>query len=221
MGRSELVAMMWVCAPTTVNSSAVLSRRSRSSVPIRSKSGSAESSWASDLGVLQKLAHAHLERRVRQLARILQSLAHLELEPAVDAAIEELQGEVIHHQDRRHRERAEDRDRAALEARAGNVAAVVAHQPGELRRQQDQQSQQSRDVDEQDPRQPAVELRRILRGRGEQIERDHPQRDAEGAEHRRAVFADYGCSVHVYQSLSRCHSLTQNISTRMLKGTLP
>ena len=32
------------------------------------------------------------------------------------------------------------------------------------------------------------------------------------AEHGGAVFADHGCSVHVYQSLSRCQSLTQNIT---------
>ena len=174
-----------------------------------------------DLGVLQELPHAHLERRMRQLAGILQSLTDLELEPAVDAAIEELQGEVIHHQDRRHCEGAEDRDGAPLQARTGDMPAVVAHQAGELRREQYQQSQQPGDVDEQNPRQPAVEFRRILRGRGKEIERSHPQRDAEGAEHRRTIFSDYGCSVHVYQSLSRCHSFTQNISTRKLKGTLP
>ncbi len=173
------------------------------------------------LGVLQELAHTHLERRVRQLARVLQALAHLQLEPTVDAAIEELQREVIHHQNRRHRERAEDRHRAALEARTRHVPAKVLHQARQLRRQQHHQSQQTRDVDEQNPRQPAVEFRGILRGGSQQVERDQPQHHAYGAEHGRAVFANYGCSVHVYQSLSRCHSLCQNISRRRLNGTLP
>ena len=46
MGRSELVAMICIWAPTTVNSSAALSRRSRSKVVMRLKSGSPDSSCA-------------------------------------------------------------------------------------------------------------------------------------------------------------------------------
>ena len=73
------------------------------------------------LGVLQKFAYAHFERGVRQFARVLEPLADLDLEPAVDAAIEELQRKIIDHQDRRHCQRAEDRDRAPLESRARHV----------------------------------------------------------------------------------------------------
>ena len=36
-----------------------------------------------------------------------------------------------------------------------------------------------------------------------------------------AVLAYYGSSVHVYQPLSRCHSLTQNIRIRSVSGTAP
>jgi hypothetical protein len=37
----------------------------------------------------------------------------------------------------------------------------------------------------------------------------------------RTVPAGYGWNVHVYQSLSRCHSRTQNIRMRMDSGTEP
>src|SRR5450759_845060 len=102
-----------------------------------------------------------------------------------------------------------------------HVPAVVPHQLRELRCQQHHEGEQTRDVDQQNPRQPAVEFGGILRGRSQHEQRDQPQHHAQCAEHGRTVFTNYGCSAHVYQSLSRCHSLTQNISTRRLNGTLP
>ena len=96
--------MICVCAPTMVNSSArafaplAIERRR----PARNRE-LADKLVGHHLGVLQELPHPHLERGVRQLARVLQSLAHLQLEPAIDAAIDELQGEVIDHQDRARR----------------------------------------------------------------------------------------------------------------------
>jgi hypothetical protein len=79
--------MICVGTPSTVNSSAPLSRRSRSSVENRLKS-----------------------------ARVLEALRHLDLEPAVDAAAQELQSEVIHDQDRSDGEHAEYRDGAPFKA---------------------------------------------------------------------------------------------------------
>ena len=61
----------------------------------------------------------------------------------------------------------------------------------------------------------------VLRSRRQQVQRHQPRRDADAAEQSRTVFADHNCSVHVYHSLSRCHSLTQNMSMRTVKGTLP
>ena len=164
------------------------------------------------LGVLQELAHPHVERRARQLARVLQALADFELEPAVDAAIQELQREVIDHQDRRDRERAEDRDRACLEPRTRDVPAIVAHELESLT------ASSANSVSR-----PEILTSRIHgshRSNTPSFARRTPADRAQPAtarrrcaEHGRAVFADHGCSVHVYQSLSRCHSLTQNIST--------
>ena len=139
----------------------------------------------------------------------------------VDAAIDELQGEVVDHQDGRDGQGAENRHRARLQARPWGMPAEVAHQVRELAGEQHEQREQPADIDQQNPRQPAVELGRILRGRREQIQRGQPQCNSYRAEHRGAVLADHGCSVHVYQSLSRCQSLTQNISTRRLNGTVP
>ena len=62
--------MMRVCAPTTVNSIAVLSSRWRSSDACQLKIGQADQRMRDHLRVLQEFAHAYIERRMRQLARI-------------------------------------------------------------------------------------------------------------------------------------------------------
>src|ERR1700685_1920533 len=99
---------------------------------------------------------------MRQLARVLQALTHFQLEPTVDAAIDELQGEIIDHQNRRDRESAEYRHCPPLEARPGNMPAIVAHQARELAGKQYDQGEQTRDIDQQDPRHPLLESRRVL-----------------------------------------------------------
>jgi hypothetical protein len=49
------------------------------------------------------LAHAHLERRARQHQRIVEAAADLDIEPAVNAANQELHREEVHEQDRQRR----------------------------------------------------------------------------------------------------------------------
>ena len=110
------------------------------------------------LRVLQEFSYPHFERGMRKLARVLQSLTHLQLEPAIDAAIDELQGKVIDDQNRRDGQSAENRYRASFQARPRDMPAVVAHQVRELAGEQHQQCEQPRDIDQQDPRQPLVEL---------------------------------------------------------------
>jgi hypothetical protein len=142
-----------------------------------------------DLRVLQEFTHPHLDRGMRQLLRIAQSLADFHLEPAVDPAIDELQRKVVDDQDGRHRECAEDRDRAPLQARSRHVPPVIAHQTRKLGGQQHEQGQQPRDVDEQNPRQPLLEQRRVLHRFAEQVQRHQPQHHADGAQHGRTVLA--------------------------------
>ncbi len=101
------------------------------------------------------------------------------------------------------------------------MPAVFTRETQELADEQREQSQHARDVDQQDPRQPAVEFLRVLRGGRQQKQGHEPQGDADAGEHRGAVLAYYGSSVHVYQPLSRCHSLTQNIRIRNVSGTAP
>ena len=88
------------------------------------------------LGVARILAHAQIQRGARQHQRIVQALLHLDLKPAVDAAIQELQREQIHDEQRRDHQRAENGNRARRQARAGNVRAIVAHELPDLAREQ-------------------------------------------------------------------------------------
>ena len=101
------------------------------------------------------------------------------------------------------------------------MLAIVPDQLRQLAGEQHREGEQPGDVDQQYPRQPALEGLRVLGSRGEQEQGREPQCDADGAEHRGTVLADYGWSVHVYQSLSRCQSLTQNMTTRKVNGTEP
>ncbi len=177
IGRSdsELVAMIRACAPTTVNS------MRRAVAPLAIQRGrqlkilQCRQRMRHALRVLQKLPLAHLQRRVRQLARILQSLADLQFEPAVDAAVQELQGEIIDDQDWRHGQRAEYRHRAPLETRPRHMPAKVAHQARELAGQQHDQRDQPEMLTSRIHGSHFSNFCRVLRGRGQQIQRNQPQ----------------------------------------------
>jgi hypothetical protein len=114
--------------------------------------------------IRQVLAHAHFERRARQHQGVVEALADLDVEPAVDALAQELHREEVHEQDRQRRQHAEDPHHARLEPRTDDVPAPVADQLRELRAQQADQDDEARDVDPEDPRMQPAELLRVLRG---------------------------------------------------------
>ena len=152
--------------------------------------------------------------------RIVQSLLHLDLEPAVDAAVDELQRGQVDDEQRRDHQRAEDAHGARGEARAGHVRAVVADQLPQLARQQHAERDHAAGIEQQDPRLQPLELRRVLHALGEQQERAEADGDPQQhlADHGPARPArrarGYTGSDHVYHSLTRSQSSVQNSSAR-------
>ena len=172
------------------------------------------------------LTHAQVERRARQPEGVVQSLLHFHLEPAVDAAIDELERRQIHDQQRRNDQRPEDAHGARRETRAGHVRAIVAHQPPELARQQHAEGDHAAEVHQQNPRPQAVECGRVLHALGEQQERSQPDgapqqrlRDRHPAQAPRALV--HTGSNHEYHSLTRAQSLVQKRITRSDAGRCP
>ncbi len=150
---------------------------------------------------IEVLATVQIEHRATQHQGFVQALLHLDIEPAVDAAVEEFEREVVHDQQRRDDQGAEDRHGAQLEPRPDDVAAVIAHQLGELGCQQHQQHHDSNGVDQQDPGMEPPELRGVLRSLGQQEQCHQPQRHREPAEGIAAVLL-YCSNGHVYHSLT-------------------
>ena len=131
-----------------------------------------------ELRVAHVLAHARLEGRAAEHQRVVEAFPDLDVEPAVDALVQELHREEIHEQDRQRGQHAEDPDHARLEPRTDHVAAPVAHQLRELREQQHDQHRDAGHVDPQDPRVQAAELLGVLRGLGHEQDRGQPEQAA-------------------------------------------
>ncbi len=170
-------------------------------------------------GSRQVLAHAHFQRRARQHQCVVEALADLDVEPAVDALVQELHREEVHEQDRQRREHAENPDHARLEPRADDVPAPVPDQLRELHAEQPDQHHEAGDVDPQDPRMQPAELLRVLRGLGHEQDGRKPQQAAETHGHRRGGTFQ-GRSVHVFQSLSALQSSVQNSSQPKTSGAV-
>ena len=174
------------------------------------------------------LAHAQVERRPRQVQRIVEPLLHLHREPAVDAAVDELERGHVDDEQRGDHQRAEDADGARGEARAGNVRAVIAHQAPQLVRQQPGEGDDPAHVDAEDPQLQPAELRGVLHALGEQQEGapadGAPQQhlaDGDPAEPTRLAWLLHTGSVQVYHSLTRAQSSVQKRKARMAEGRLP
>ena len=168
---------------------------------------------------VELLAHARLERGTGQHQRVVEALADLDVEPAVDAAVQELHREEVHEQDRQRGQHAEDPHHARLEARADHVPAPVAHQLRELGAEQAHQHHQAGHVDHQDPRVPAAELLGVLRRLCHEQDRGQPQQAAH-ADHDRRCGALQRRSVHAYHSLVALQSSVQNSSQLSVSGAL-
>ncbi len=137
-------------------------RASRASLPV---DGPREILWRNvgELGgefhgAFGIFALADLERSARETERVVQPLLHLDVKPAVDAAIEELEREQIHDDQRHDHEHSEDRDGARREARAGDVIPIIANELQKLARDQRTQRDHAHQIQEQDERLQATEL---------------------------------------------------------------
>ena len=160
----------------------------------------AASSSAIVARALHVLAHAQVERGARQRQRVFQAFADLDVEPAVDAAVEEHDGEIEHEQQRHHRQRRRHPHHARFQARADHALAPVADQLHEAAADQDQQHQQAGDVDADDERMQVAEVRRLLHRLRHDQERSDPQPRAD-QDQDRDQRAFQSCGDHVYHSL--------------------
>ena len=170
-------------------------------------------------GAVEVLAHAQVERRARQAERVGEALAHLGVEPAVDAARQEHDREREHEQERRDREAAEHQERAAAQARARHVAAPVAHEVREPAADQDQQRDDAGDVDEQDEEVQLAEALRSLGRHRQHDERRDPDHEARADDERQPA-PDHGRTFQAYHSVLRDQSF-QNSSMRTAAGSSP
>ena len=171
------------------------------------------------LGVREVLAHADFERRAGEHQRVVEAAADLDVEPAVDALVEELHREEVDEQDRQRGEHAEDPDHARLETRADDVAAPVADQLRELGGEQADQHGEAGDVDREDPGVQPAELLGVLRGLRHEQDRGEPQQ-ATYAHHDCRCGTLQGRSVHVFQSLAALQSSDQNNSQPRTSGAV-
>ncbi len=179
------------------------------------------------LGALGVLAHAHVERRAREIQGVVQPLLHLDAKPAIDAAIEELEREEINDDERRHDEHAKDRHGAGGEARTGDVISIIPHELQQLARDERAQRDDADEIEQQDPRLQAAELARVLHALAEKQERANANRSPKNDERYAAPARPpgyrriYTGRDHEYHSLVRCQSSVQNMSARKEDGNLP
>ena len=103
-----------------------------------------------------------LERGATELERIIEPLLDLDIEPAVDTAIDKLRREVEHDEQRQHRESDEHADHARLELGARHVATVIPREARQVADQQRQEQNASRDVDGKDNILQAIEVVGLL-----------------------------------------------------------
>src|SRR5690606_39137509 len=170
------------------------------------------------LDVVEMAPPLHVEGRLAQRQRIVEAALDVDVEPVVDAAVDERDREEIDDHERRHRERDEQRDHAQLEPRARHVPAKIAQKPREVDGDQRDQQRDAERVHEQNPVLQAREVVRILGDPREQQERREPQHHAESEEHgpQRSLYSP--SKRHSYQSLERLKSLRQNARRRSGPG---
>ena len=170
---------------------------------------------------------AQIEHRAGRIERVIEPLLHLVPEPAIDAAIQELEREHVDDQQRGDHKHAEDAHRARRQPRSGNVLAVFADQLPQFAGKKNREHDDAHHVDQQHPRLQPAEIRGVLHALSEQQQRagadsrpQYEQRNRAEAAARSRLGAHTG-SAHEYHSLSRCQSLVQNSSVRREAGNLP
>jgi hypothetical protein len=179
------------------------------------------------LGASRILLHAQIQRSPGEYERIAQSLLHLDLEPAIDTAIQEVEREQVDDEQRRDDESAEDADRTSREARAGNMIAIVADQLPQLARELNGQGDDAGDIEQQNPRLQAIERGRVLNALREQQQSANADRgpqkhqSAAAPRHTCRLLAVYTGSDHEYHSLTRRKSSVQKNSARSDAGNRP
>jgi hypothetical protein len=176
MLRSEDMAMIRLLWPTTVSSMAPLVRRITSRRAPSSRSLAFAQRFRNLARRLEVLAHAALESRAGELERIAQPGFDIDVEPGVDSTADELDREIVDQRERQHGEADEDRHHARGQPRTRDLAAVLAHQPDEVRGNQPEQDGGARQVEQEDPVVDLAEAIGVLDGRGEEQHRHHQQR---------------------------------------------
>ena len=215
------------CSPNSAISSAPLVRRSPIEQLLHGGGRRAGELARQLLRLAGVLAHTQVERGARQHHRVVEPAAHLDGEPAVDAAVEELERRQVHDQERCDHQRAEDPDGAGGKTRARHVRAVVVHQPPHLAHHQHGEHRDGADVEQQDPALQPLELRGVAHAHGEQQERGGGDRAPQQPERPGVALRPplrarlYIGSDHVYHSLTRAQSLVQNSSARSDAGSDP
>ena len=159
----------------------------------------------------------HIEHGVCQVERIVQAVLDLDVEPRVDALVDELHREVEDDQERECSEPDEHGDDARLELCPGHVRPVFAHEPAKVAGHEQEQDQDTGDVDNEKDVVQLVEVVRVPCRLRQQEQRRQREPDARDGEER---YDDpfQRSSDHSYHSLLSCHCERQKNSKRKGAG---
>ena len=162
------------------------------------------------LGEAVNLAHAGFEGAAAELQGIGEGAVHLHVEPAVDAALEELQREVEHHQHRRARHQHEHEHHAGGEARARDARVALAEQAHQVHGDEGGEEGEAHQAHQDEERVEPPEGGGVLGGGAHQLERCQQDEGQNGERPDAGDPADQGLSGHWKGSLSsRQDSFTQ------------
>jgi hypothetical protein len=102
------------------------------------------------------------QRGAAQFQRIIESLLDLDVEPAIDASVDELQREIKHDEQWQYGEPNEHADHACLELRPRHILPVIPRETSEIADQQRQQEHAARNVDRENEVLQPIEIVRFL-----------------------------------------------------------
>ena len=126
-------------------------------------------------GLLEHFAHAQIQGGPAEFQRILETLIDLDVEPAIDPPLQEMQREAVDQCHRGHGQHRKDPGQPQRQARARHVLAVQANQPDQVVQNQEGQRAQADGAEQQQPGIHLPELRRVGGGAAHQYQDDQQQ----------------------------------------------
>ena len=154
-------------------------------------------------GLLGKVILHGIERGAAERHGVVEGLLDAHIEPGVDALVERLDREEIHHRHRQHRKQHEHAEQAQRQPRAHHARAVLRHQAIDVDENEREQQHQTEHVHDQQQAVQVPEHLGVLQG-GTEHEQRHDQQQRQTRERLDAGDVTVErCTGHVVHPLQR------------------